>query len=292
LPPSKRSTVTVDKPRARTVPPEAPPANVASLEKYQQKRDFEKTPEPGPERRQSNDAALTFVIQKHSATRLHYDLRLEFDGVLKSWAVPKGPSLNPEDKRLAMLVEDHPLDYASFEGIIPKGEYGAGQVIVWDHGTYWPDEGDEPPKDRSEAEEQMRRGLEKGKISVLLRGQKLRGSWALVKIARGKNEWLMIKHKDEFADPARDVATEDRSVVNGLTIEDLKAGRRPDPTKQRVAVATRPGELRKAREAAFPKSVPPMLPSLTDGPFDSPNWLFEPKLDGVRAIALVIDGKV
>jgi bifunctional non-homologous end joining protein LigD len=292
LPPSKRSTATVDEPRARTAAPEAPAANVASLERYEQKRDFQKTPEPGPERRHSSETALSFVIQKHSATRLHYDLRLEFDGVLKSWAVPKGPSLNPDDKRLAMLVEDHPMDYASFEGIIPKGEYGAGQVIVWDRGTYWPDEGDEPPKDRAEAEEQMRRGLEKGKISVFLRGQKLNGSWALVKIARGKNEWLLIKHKDEYADRNRDVTAEDQSVVNGLTIEDLKAGRRADPTKQTLAAATHPSELPKAREAPFPKSVSPMLPSLTDRAFDNPNWLFEPKLDGVRAIALINDGRV
>ena len=136
MPPTKRSGAPVEEARARPASREAPAANTASLEKYREKRDFSRTPEPGPERRRSQETALSFVIQKHSATRLHYDLRLEFDGVLKSWAVPKGPSLNPEDKRLAMLVEDHPLDYASFEGIIPKGEYGAGQVIVWDRGTY------------------------------------------------------------------------------------------------------------------------------------------------------------
>ena len=291
MPPTKRSGAPVEEARARPASREAPAANTASLEKYREKRDFSRTPEPGPERRRSQETALSFVIQKHSATRLHYDLRLEFDGVLKSWAVPKGPSLNPEDKRLAMLVEDHPLDYASFEGIIPKGEYGAGQVIVWDRGTYWPDEDDESPKDRADAEEQMRRGLEKGKVSVFLRGSKLKGSWALVKIARGKNEWLLIKHKDEFAE-SRDVTAEDRSVISGLTIEDLKAGRLPDPTKKGLAVSTRPRDLPRAREAPFPRSLAPMLPSLTEGPFDHPSWLFEPKLDGVRAMALVNDGNV
>jgi len=291
VPPAKRGTAAVEKNRATTASPEASAANVASLERYGEKRDFARTPEPAPERRKRDEPALTFVIQKHSATRLHYDLRLEFDGVLKSWAVPKGPSLNPEDKRLAMLVEDHPLDYASFEGVIPKGEYGAGQVVVWDRGTYAPDEDDEPPADRASAEEQMRRGLEKGKISVFLRGHKLKGSWALVKIARGKNEWLLIKHKDEYAE-RRDVTADDKSVITGLTIEDLKAGRQPDRTRQRVAAASHPRELSRAREAPFPKSMAPMLPTLTDGAFDHPDWLFEPKLDGVRAIALVNDGKV
>ncbi len=145
------------------------------LEKYKEKRDFDRTPEPGPGAEKDGRGPLIFVIQKHAATRLHYDHRFEVDGVLKSWPVPKGPSLNPRDKRLAVMVEDHPFDYASFEGVIPKGEYGAGQVIVWDAGTYSPDEGGKLSfHDREEAEARMRKGIEDGKISVFLRGYKLK----------------------------------------------------------------------------------------------------------------------
>jgi bifunctional non-homologous end joining protein LigD len=135
----------------------------ALLEKYREKRDFERTPEPPPGEA-AGEGALMFIVQKHDATRLHYDFRLEFDGVLKSWPIPKGPSLNPHDKRLAVMVEDHPLDYASFEGVIPKGEYGGGPVIVWDAGTYSPDEEGLVFGDRHEADRQMREGLAKGKL--------------------------------------------------------------------------------------------------------------------------------
>jgi bifunctional non-homologous end joining protein LigD len=180
-----------------------------SLEEHRRKRDFGKTPEPkGGRKRKARDPA--FVIQKHNASRLHYDFRLEVDGVLASWAVPKGPSLDPKQKRLAVHVEDHPMDYAYFEGAIPKGEYGAGQVIVWDKGTY-----------RDLRDEPVDEGIEKGHISVWLEGEKLRGGWSLQRM-EGKN-WLLVKRSDEFANPKLDI-TEERpeSVLSGRTIEDLR----------------------------------------------------------------------
>lgn len=221
-------------------------------------------------------------MQKHAATRLHYDFRLEFDGALKSWAVPKGPSLDPGEKRLAVHVEDHPLDYASFEGIIPKGSYGAGEVIVWDAGTYVPDE----PKgrdleDREAAEAAMREGLEAGKMSVTLLGKKLRGSWALVRM-KGK-DWLLIKHADSYADPGRDILEDDRSIRSGATLSDLRSGRKPDPAAARVRAELLPG----ARAAPFPNTLTPMLPTLAEHAFSHPDWIFEPKLDGIRVVALV-----
>jgi bifunctional non-homologous end joining protein LigD len=173
-----------------------------------------------------DEARLRFVVQKHAARRLHYDFRLEVDGVLKSWAVPKGPSVDPADKRLATMVEDHALQYGSFEGEIPEGGYGAGQVIVWDRGSYIPeDEGKPLPEDREAAEEIVRRGLARGKLTVHLDGEKLKGSWALVKMRRGENDWLLIKHRDEHADPTRDILADGRSVISGVTIEDLRSGR-------------------------------------------------------------------
>ncbi len=262
------------------------------LKEYDKKRDFSRTPEPPTERTDAGEGPLIFVIQMHAARRLHYDFRLEVDGVLKSWSVPKGPSLDPAEKRLAVMVEDHPLPYASFEGVIPKGEYGAGQVIVWDNGTYTPDEDSNISfDDRTEAEERMRRGLAAGKLSVLLRGRKLKGSWALVKMQRGENDWLLIKHKDRFAQTERDILDEDRSVSSALSIKDLKAGRLPDRPQQGAA-ALRPGDLPDARRARFPASVKPMLATLTKTSFSNPDWLFEPKLDGVRALAFIRDGKV
>jgi bifunctional non-homologous end joining protein LigD len=262
------------------------------LEKYQEKRDFERTPEPGPGGETDARGPLIFVIQKHAATRLHYDFRLEVDGVLKSWPIPKGPSLNPADKRLAVMVEDHPFDYASFEGVIPKGEYGGGQVVVWDAGTYSPDEDGKLSFDnREEAEARMREGIEKGKISVFLRGYKLKGSWTLVRTKRAPNDWLFIKHKDRYVDSDRDVTEDGRSVLSGLTIEDIKSGRLPE--RRSVAeMCLRPSDLSGARTAPLPRSVEPMNASLAEGPFSSPDWLFEPKLDGVRAVAFIRQGEV
>ena len=176
------------------------------LKDYEKKRDFLRTREPKSSAQGRDKGGLRFVVQKHAARRLHYDFRLELDGVLKSWAVPKGPSADRQQKRLAVMVEDHPLDYATYEGVISHGNYGGGQVIVWDAGAYSPDEdGRLSFGDRTEAEERMRQDLEKGKLSVTLRGRKLRGSWTLVRTARSPNDWLLIKHRDEHADPDGDV---------------------------------------------------------------------------------------
>jgi bifunctional non-homologous end joining protein LigD len=166
-----------------------------ALEKYKQKRHFDETPEPAGKVAKKK-GRLIFVIQRHDASHLHYDFRLEAEGVLKSWAVPKGPSLNPADKRLAMMVEDHPYDYAKFEGDIPAGNYGAGHVDIWDNGTY------EPIDENGEviSEGQFLKNLYGGSIKFRMHGKKLKGSFALVKIkSRGENSWLLIKHRDEYA---------------------------------------------------------------------------------------------
>ena len=262
------------------------------LESYKAKRDFDRTREPTSGEPGRSD--LRFVVQKHAARRLHYDFRLEFDGTLKSWPVPKGPSLDPQEKRLAVMVEDHPLDYATFEGVIAHGNYGAGQVIVWDAGVYSPDEGGRFSfGDRDEADERMRQGLEAGKLSFTLRGRKLRGSWTLVRTARSPKDWLLIKHKDRYADPGRDVLLDDRSVQSGLTIEELKAGRLPDPVRSggEVGAGSRYVEAL-GKKAAFPKRIKPMLARLADRPFSHPDWVFEPKLDGFRVLALLRKGDV
>ncbi|MGB2694868.1 MAG: DNA ligase D [Dehalococcoidia bacterium] len=264
----------------------------STLETYVEKRDFARTPEPAPDTPSSAEGPLTFVIQKHAARRLHYDFRLELDGVLKSWSVPKGPSLNPQEKRLAVMVEDHPLDYGSFEGVIPKKEYGAGQVIVWDNGTYTPDEGGPLSfHDRNEAEERMRQGIEDGKISILMRGKKMKGSWALVKIQRAENEWLLIKHKDATADPASDILDEDRSVSSDLSIDDLKSGHLPDRAHRGPAAIT-PRDAPGTKRQPCPSAVEPMLATPAEEAFSNAGWVFEPKFDGVRAIAIVRNGDV
>jgi bifunctional non-homologous end joining protein LigD len=154
---------------------------------------------------------LVFVVQKHQASRLHYDFRLELDGVLKSWAVPKGPSLNPQEKRLAIMVEDHPMEYRTFEGVIAGGSYGAGEVIVWDQGTYRPLKG----TTKEEMQEQVRDQLSKGHLDVLLFGEKLKGEFALVRQKRmGEKAWLLIKKRDEYASD-EDITLQDRSVITG-----------------------------------------------------------------------------
>ena len=214
---------------------------------------------------------------------MHWDFRLELDGVLKSWAVPKAPSLNPTERRLAVQTEDHPFDYASFEGIIPPKQYGAGEVIVWDCGVYSPDEDREYWfHDREEAQRRLREGLAKGKLSIFLRGEKLKGSFALVRSKEAKN-WLLIKHKDRFVDEA-DVTARDHSILSGLSVEDLErlAGARA----HRCAASWRPpGARRRCRG-----KLSPMLACPGERPFTDAHWLFEPKLDGYRVLAC-IDGK-
>ncbi|MCE5198181.1 MAG: DNA polymerase ligase N-terminal domain-containing protein [Armatimonadota bacterium] len=193
-------------------------SDAGTLDEYREKRDFNSTPEPSPESPggQPKEEPI-FVIQKHSATRLHYDFRLEVDGVLKSWAVPKGPSTNPRDKRLAAPTEDHPLSYANFEGVIPKGHYGAGQVIVWDTGTYrnvTEHDGKPVPMDRA---------LREGHITICLDGHKLKGGYALTRFKTGEDEsWLLIKTADQWADAQSDIVrNQPKSAISGRTIEDL-----------------------------------------------------------------------
>jgi DNA ligase D-like protein (predicted polymerase)/DNA ligase D-like protein (predicted 3'-phosphoesterase) len=191
-----------------------PNFNAMALEKYKEKRSFDNTPEP--EGGKSTGSKLIFVVQKHAASHLHYDFRLEMGGVLKSWAVPKGPSMDPAIKHLAMMVEDHPFDYKDFEGIIPKGNYGAGTVIIWDQGTYEPLE-----KTRSgkQAEKLLLTQLDAGSLKFSMQGKKLKGEFALVKThGRGENSWLLIKHRDKYATEA-DITKKDKSVVSGKTLE-------------------------------------------------------------------------
>jgi len=248
------------------------------LAEYHKKRQFDRTPEPS-----GADAPVrtepTFVVQKHAARRLHYDFRLAMDGTLKSWAVPKGPSLNPNDKRLAVQTEDHPLDYANFEGTIPEGSYGAGTVMVWDRGTFQP-EGHLDPLSQ----------IARGEIKFSLNGEKLRGSFVLVKLKHSEkgNEWLMIKHKDSAADPHWDIDQHDGSVLTGRVLDEIKQQLAP----KRAAAPIHPSELEGARKAAMPSKLSPMLATLADHPFSDPNWLFEIKWDGVRALAFLHDGQL
>ena len=247
------------------------------LDEYRKKRRFEKTPEPSGS--VGHGGKVLFVIQEHAATRLHYDLRLEVGGVLKSWAVPKGPSLNPADKRLAVRVEDHPLEYRKFEGVIPKGQYGGGEVIVWDQGTY-------ELQGHLDADAQLARG----DLKFILHGKKVRGSFVLVELrnAKAKKEWLLIKHRDEFVDPQWDAEKHGESVVSGRTLEDLRLGRPGRAPLDSHNLTSLPG----ARKAPMPSAISLTLASSSDEPFSNPNWLFEVKWDGVRGLAYVTNGEV
>lgn len=261
-----------------------------SLARYHKKRDFAETPEPRG--KQTKGAGrLRFVIQKHHATRLHYDFRLEADGVLKSWAIPKGPSLDPKERRLAMHVEDHPLDYRTFEGIIPKGNYGAGEVIVWDEGTYKLAEGDDPAKE-----------IGNGKIKFVLNGKKMHGEFTLVRIkGRGGESgdpWLLIKDHDEYVDPKYDIEKDDKSAKTGRTLKSYEEDPKAPHWISGKKSATEDGRAAKkvsarARRDPIPKIKTPMLATLIDEAFDDAEWLFEIKWDGYRAICTVLeDGSI
>ncbi|HEY1458710.1 MAG TPA: DNA polymerase ligase N-terminal domain-containing protein, partial [Casimicrobiaceae bacterium] len=248
------------------------------LSEYSAKRSFGATPEPAPAVPTARAGPLLFVVQQHSARRLHYDFRLECDGVLKSWALPKGPALDPNEKRLAVLTEDHPYDYASFEGVIPPRQYGAGEVIVWDCGVYSPDEGSATWfHDRERAEREVRQGFEAGKLSILLRGTKLKGSFALVR-TREAAQWLLLKHRDRFASTV-DVTSQDHSVLSGITVADMKTMPADRMPASRLAPA--------GPTVAMPKALSPMLAESGTKVFSRPDWSWEPKLDGYRTLAFI-----
>ncbi|HEX8903475.1 MAG TPA: DNA polymerase ligase N-terminal domain-containing protein, partial [Longimicrobiaceae bacterium] len=279
------------------------------LAEYHRKRDFGKTAEPRG-REHGSGPSLAFVVQKHAASHLHYDFRLELEGVLKSWAVPKGPTFDPTIKRLAVHVEDHPVEYGDFEGIIPRGEYGGGTVMLWDAGTW------EPLEDPHKA-------YRKGSLKFRLHGQKLRGKWHLVRSRRAnegeKEQWLLFKDDDEEARPesaGKVVDDEALSVKTGRSIEEIAAdadatwsSNRP-PTKKRpfaavaekakraVKAVARPAaespapDVAGARKAAMPRELLPELATLVDDVPPGDDWLHEIKFDGYRILAFIDGGKV
>ncbi len=279
------------------------------LREYRAKRKFNKTPEPGPsfdkprmtkveglrvtQPLRPEGEHLIFVVHKHAARNLHYDLRLEMDGVLKSWAVPKGPSLDPSLKRLAMMVEDHPFDYKDFEGVIPEGNYGAGSVIIWDRGFYH----HPSPKDKKESEKLLRDGLKKGDLKFILAGEKLRGEFALVRMGKDGKSWLLLKKKDRYAGEMS-ISQENRSVVSGRTLEEVseagleKSFKRKKLKQIRLHEALEEDDLKDAPVNPMPRDIRPMLATPVKKPFDHPDWVFEMKWDGYRAVAEIRDGDV
>ncbi len=261
-------------------------AEKTALQKYRDKRNFDATPEPA-EGGEANEDARSFVVQKHWATRLHYDFRLELEGTMKSWAVPKGPSYDPNDKRMAMPTEDHPIAYNRFEGTIPPGNYGAGKVIIWDKGTWIPLE--DPHK-----------GFREGKLKFELRGHKLHGHWTLVRMkGRGngrEDPWLLIKERDAFARPAAEFSLVDEMPDSVQKLADRPQPR--DPPGQRTTAAAAPagassGPPEGARRAKLPATLQPELAVLVDEPPRDPeNWVFEIKFDGYRMLARVEGGEI
>jgi bifunctional non-homologous end joining protein LigD len=255
------------------------------LQTYNSKRNFKKTPEPRGKKARSLKTGLRFVVQKHDASRLHYDFRLEMGGTLKSWAVPKGPSLNPDDKRLAMEVEDHPLKYRTFEGIIPEGNYGGGTVMVWDQGTYHSSE----PASGKKEEEILLEGWRKGNLKFRLDGKKLHGEFALVRMkpGRGKNAWLLLKKADPFS-TQNAVEKLDKSVLTGRSLQQIEKNAPSEGVRSRSQTL-----VSQTPQKAIPsKFIRPMLATLVDKPFSAKGWLFETKWDGYRAIAEIKGKKV
>jgi bifunctional non-homologous end joining protein LigD len=251
-----------------------------ALKEYKNKRSFSDTPEPKGGK--SDSQSLRFVVQKHAASHLHYDFRLEMDGVLKSWAVPKGPSLNPADKRLAMQVEDHPFDYKDFEGIIPEGNYGAGTVMVWDEGTY--ESLEETDHTKAAQEKVLRKELRDGSLKFRLNGTKLKGEFALVRTkGRGDHSWLLIKHRDKYASD-KSVTDKDKSVVSKKTLDQIAGSPKSRQWKSNRKAA--------APKAPMPKDLAPMLATLVDQPFDDAGWSYEIKWDGYRALGYLQKEKV
>jgi bifunctional non-homologous end joining protein LigD len=269
------------------------------LKEYKTKRRFDKTPEPGPHKETVRVAEtdvppgirdhLIFVIHKHAAGALHYDLRLELEGVLKSWAVPKGPTMDPSFRRLAVMVEDHPLEYKDFEGVIPEGNYGAGSVIIWDRGFYL----HPSARDRKESERLLLDGLRKGNMKFVLAGEKLQGEFALVKTGMDGKSWLLLKKRDRYAVKG-DILKENRSVVSNKTLEDIAGHGRPSPPRKRSIRKVKQIRIREAMEGEnlsdapvkqMPHGIKPMLATPVKEPFDHPDWIFEVKWDGYRAIA-------
>ncbi|HEY0679320.1 MAG TPA: non-homologous end-joining DNA ligase [Chitinophagaceae bacterium] len=284
-----------------------------SLAEYKKKRSFSRTPEPEGAPSKSSRKELLFVVQKHKASHLHYDFRLELKGTLKSWAVPKGPSMNPKDKRLAMLVEDHPFDYKDFEGIIPKGNYGAGTVIIWDQGTYEPVNA---AGTRAEQEKVLLKEFHSGQMKIKLKGKKMKGEFVLVRSDnRAENAWLLIKKNDTDASD-EEIIEKDKSVVSGKTIEQVAENKK---SRQWESNRSSNGKLKeenkdsdtidpgrdydeltgqllegitKKKKSPMPQNLLPMLASSKDAPFDKPDWIFEVKWDGYRALAYLNKGKV
>lgn len=253
------------------------------LSEYRRKRDFSKTAEPSGKRPRDRAARLRFVVQKHAASHLHYDFRLELDGVLKSWAIPKGPSLDPAVKRLAMEVEDHPIEYRDFEGTIPAGEYGGGTVLVWDRGTYQAATGGVAA---------LRQGHADGKIDFELAGERLKGRFALVRTraARGRRSgWLLIKHRDEFARPGSDITAEQpTSVKSGRSLDEIAAARgavwRSKAKSAKSGTVPRTAQPRRAA-TALPAEMEPMYASIGAEIPGRAGWTYEPKYDGIRVLA-------
>ncbi len=271
-----------------------PRTRSAPLAEYRRKRDFSRTEEPDGQVAPSRKGTLRFVIQKHAASHLHFDLRLELAGVMKSWAVPKGPSLDPSVKRLAMEVEDHPIDDNTFEGTIPKGEYGGGTVMLWDRGTYRSDAADD-----GDDESAIRRGYRSGDLKFTLQGERLRGSWVLVRMrgrdtGSSKPQWLLIKHRDDEARDDIDIVAETMtSVASGRTMDEIAAGKKRPAKARKSPTASRPAPPSTRKASAAPTGsraagrLEPMYASIGTSVPDGDGWTFEPKYDGIRVLAFV-----